>query len=206
MRSIAPAWLAPLLVGSLLVACSGPSERAAPAEDVSADLRVILTTMIEDPARSPLEEVDEAFRDERPVLAADLIEQGAKPATERQLRALRALSLTSAEGRRLRARAVRLYQARFDALELLRGALSRGIGQEDEHLVAAMHADARAQIALVELEDELRRRVPDLDDARSLEPHGPVTPLTPSGDEPLAPRPEHPNEAASDPLDPPDPE
>lgn len=203
--------VAALTAPPMLSGCGEEAPPAAVAEDVQADVRVLLDAVLQDVARLPLQEVDEAIRDERPVLAADLIEQGAKPATERQIERLRALPLTSAEGRRLRARAVRLFRARLDALEHLRVALARGIGQEDGQLLDAMHADAEAQIAIVALEDELARRGPDAREAPSIEGRG-APPRLPSREESLledprpAERPEDPNPGAAEPIAIPEPE
>ncbi|MFO0709203.1 MAG: hypothetical protein U0353_05155 [Sandaracinus sp.] len=190
--------------------CSSGTETPVAREDQDADVRALANQILEDPARLPLDEVDEAIRDERPVLAADLIAQGAQPATERQIAALRALEMTSSEGRRLRSRCVRLYRDRLEALESLRVALSRGIGMEDEQLVTAMHADAQAQIAIVSFQDELARLVPDLQDRPPLEERG-APPRLPSRDDALedpapADRPEDPNPVAGDPIGTPEPE
>ena len=212
-------WIAPLALGGWLalsplamVGCSGEDEVAAPREDLEADARALALAMLEDPARLPLEEVDEAFRDDRPVLAADLIAQGARPATERQIETLRALTITSAEGRRLRSRCVRLYRARVEALEGMREVLSRGTGQEDEALVRAMHADAEAQVALVAFQEELARLAPIEGDERPpLEQRG-APPRLPSREEGTADdprpaeRPEDPNPGAAEPIAPPEPE
>lgn len=211
-RSAARVWisvalaLGPLAMGPLALGaagCSGGEAPSVPAEDVQADVRTLLEAMLDDPARLPLEEVDEAFRDERPVRAADLIEQGAKPATARQIELLRALQMTSAEGRRLRSRAVRAYDARLTALEAMRVVLSRGIGQEDDQLLEAMRADSRAQIAIVDLENELRARLPERDDGPPAETSRLLERGLPTADEPLAVQPEEPNEAAGDPIEPP---
>ena len=212
-------WIGSLALGGWLtlspfvvLGCSGDEQVAAPREDLEADARALATAMLEDPARLPLEEVDEAFRDDRPVLAADLIAQGARPATERQIETIRALVITSAEGRRLRSRCVRLYRARLEALEGMREVLSRGIGQEDEALVRAMHADAEAQVALVAFQDELARLAPIEGEQRPpLEQRG-APPRLPSRDEGTADdptpaeRPEDPNPGAGEPIAPPEPE
>ncbi len=202
---------APVAMPLALASCSSGEDATPQREDLEADARALANAMLEDPARLPLEEVDEAFRDDRPVLAADLITQGARPATERQIERIRALEITSAEGRRLRSRCVRLYRARLTALEGMRDALSRGIGQEDEQLVLAMHADAEAQVAIVAFEDELARLAP-MDDGRPpLEQRGapPQLPGREDGiaDDPSpAERPEDPNPGAAEPIAPPEPE
>ena len=204
--ALAPAPLA----GGLLAGCSGEAEPGGVPEDLQADARALANQLLEDPARLPLEEVDEAIRDERPVLAADLIAQGARPATERQIELLRALRMTSAEGRRLRSRAVRLHRQRLEALDALGTALSRGIGQEDEQLVAAMHTDAEVQVGIVTLQDELAHIVPELEDRPPLEERG-APPRLPSRDgvveDPAgSERPEDPNPGAAEPIGPPEPE
>lgn len=201
--ALAPAW-------GLATACGGDDETAqAVPENVQADVGALARQILEDPAQLSLQEVDGAIRDERPVLAADLIAQGARPATERQIALLRALSMSSAEGRRLRARAVRLYRDRLAALDALAAALSRGIGQEDEQLLAAMHADAEAQVAIVALQAELDRIVPSQEE-RPLEERG-APPRLPSRDDglgddpPSAERPAEPNPSAAEPLVAPEP-
>jgi hypothetical protein len=195
----APAILAAL--ASALFACSPGAEQAAPAEDLQADVRALQGVLADDPATLPLREVDEAIRDDRPVLAADLIRQGAIPATERQIRALEALRPTSAEGRRLRSRCVRLHRDRLRALGTLETALSRGIGHEDDQLLDAMHADAQAQLALVRLNDELGRIVPWDDGRLPLEERGmPRLPSRePVEDEPPT-APDDPNPGAAEPI------
>jgi hypothetical protein len=191
--------------------CSGEGEAPRVPEDLESDVRALANQLLEDPARLPLEEVDEAFREERPVHAADLIVQGARPATERQIELLRALRMTSGEGRRFRSRAVRLHRQRLEALDALSAALSRGIGQEDEQRVEAMHADAEVQVGIVSLQAELARVVPDLEDRPPLEQRG-APPHLPSredgvGEDPTSSeRPEDPNPGAADPLAPPEPE
>lgn len=191
--------------------CSGEAEPTGVPEDLEADVRALANQLLEDPARLPLEEVDEAIRDERPVLAADLIAEGARPATERQIELLRALRMTSAEGRRLRSRAVRLHRQRLEALDALGAALSRGIGQEDEQLVEAMHTDAEVQVGIVSLQAELARVVPELEDRPPLEERG-APPRLPSRDDVVeedpsgTERPEDPNPGAAEPIGPPEPE
>ncbi len=212
------AWRARVLVLAALAlvpasgaGCSGEAEAPAVPEDLQADVRALANQLLEDPARLPLEEVDEAIRDERPVLAADLIAQGARPATERQIELLRALPMTSADGRRFRSRAVRLHRQRLEALAALGAALSRGIGQEDEQLVEAMHADAEVQVGIVSLQAELARVVPELEDRPPLEERG-APPRLPSredgvGEDPTgSERPEDPNPGAAEPIAPPEPE
>lgn len=193
-----------------LPGCGSEAEPTTAPEDLEADVRALANQLLEDPARLPLEEVDEAIRDERPVLAADLIAQGARPGTERQIELLRALRMTSAEGRRFRSRAVRLHRQRLEALAALGAALSRGIGQEDEQLVEAMHADAEVQVGIVSLQAELARVVPELEDRPPLEERG-APPRLPSRDgvveDPAgSERPEDPNPGAAEPIGMPEPE
>lgn len=194
----------------LALACGSEPAPGVP-EDLEADARALADAILEDPARLPLEEVDEAIRDDRPVLAADLIAQGATPATERQIALLSALPMTSGEGRRLRSRCVRLHRDRLRALEGMREALSRGIGHEDDQLLDAMRADAEAQVAIVAFQDELARIVPRADERPPLEQRG-MPPRIPSRDEPggdeppASERPEDPNPGASDPIAVPEPE
>lgn len=193
----------PLVGASLFAGCSS-GEAPPTAEDLEADVRALQATLGDDPATLPLREVDEAIRDDRPVLAADLILQGAVPATRRQIEALEGLRITSNEGRRLRTRCVRLHRDRLRGLEAMRAALSRGIGHEDDQLLDAMRADAEAQMAIVEFQDELGRIVPWDDGRPPLEERGmPRLPSreTPPDEEPSA-RPEEPNPGAADPIAP----
>ncbi|GAB4209878.1 MAG: hypothetical protein OHK0013_29820 [Sandaracinaceae bacterium] len=188
------------VLGVLLVACSSGAEAPAPA-DLQADVRALQNVLGQDPATLPLREVDEAIRDDRPVLAADLIRRGAVPATERQIRAIEALRMTSAEGRRLRSRCVRLHRDRLRALASLEAALSRGIGHEDEQLLDAMHADAEVQVALVRLHDELGRIVPWDDGSPPLEERGvPRLPSREPVEEEPSASPDDPNPGAADPI------
>ncbi len=202
-----PGLLVPgLLVPGLVVlgACSSGEDPAARA-DLEADVRALELTLAEDPATLPLHEVDEAIRDDRPVLAADLILQSAIPATERQIHALEAVRVTSPEGRRLRTRSIRLHRDRIRALQGMRAALARGTGHEDDQLLSAMHADADAQVAIVRFHEELGRIVPWDDGRPPLEERGvPTLPSreVPADEEPIA-RPEDPNPGAAEPIAPP---
>lgn len=203
------AHLGAAFLSALLLGC-GASDSTA-HESVESDVRAIAAVLARDPARLPLSEVDEAIRDDRPVLAADLIARTAIPATERLIEQLAALEPTSSEGRRLRNRAVRAHRDRIEALRSLEGALARGVGQEDERLLDAMRADARAQMAIVALEDELNRLVPHVLERAPLEERSAFPPPSPPTrervleDEPTPERPEEPNPGAAEPIPSPEP-
>jgi len=141
-------------IASLVVACSGSGQDSS-APTIEADAIALQTILGADPARSILHDVDEAVRAERPVMAAELIEQAALPAVERHVQELLRAQVTTQDGRRLRDRAVRLHRARRTALERYGRALARGIGTEDEELLSALDAYGDAEREILQLHDDL---------------------------------------------------
>jgi hypothetical protein len=193
-----------LLVLHLAVACSSGEEHAGPSADTQAEARAIQQVLADTTALAALTDVDEAIRDDRPALAADLIARGAIPETERQIRVLETLEIGSADGRRFRTRAIRLHRDRLRALALMQTAFARGAGHEDSLWMDAIHADSEAQVALVHFEEELMRiaPLPEQQESNELEQRG--LPPMPSRDVPLEEaleeHPGDPNPGAAEPI------
>ena len=191
------------LVALHLVACSSGETPVGPSADTQAEVRA-MQQVLEDPTvLSALTDVDEAIRDDRPALAADLIARGAMPETERQIRSLELLSIETPEGRRFRTQAIRLHRDRLRALSLMQAAFARGTGHEDDAWLEAIHADSEAQVALVHFEEELSRISPLPENTTNeLEQRG--LPSTPSREvpleEPLDDQPGQPNPGAAEPI------
>jgi hypothetical protein len=139
------------------VACSGGSSESAAEATVQGDVMVLQEILGTDPARVILGEVDHAVDSDRPVMAADLIDDAALPAVGRQIERLEEAEVGTTDGRRLRTRAVRLYRARATALETYRDALARGAGTEDMTLLDAIRAYGDAEAEITTLHDELAR-------------------------------------------------
>jgi len=139
---------------SLTLACSGGTQQEGGAT-MEDDVVVLQTILGTDPARTILHDVDEAVRAERPVMAAELIQQAALPAVQRHVEEFQHARLGTPDGRRLRDRAVRLHRARRDALERYARALARGIGSEDEELLAGLDAYGDAERDILRLHDDL---------------------------------------------------
>lgn len=142
-------------LSSLALACSGSSSGERAGATVEDDAIVLQTILGTDPARTILHDVDEAIRAERPVMAAELIQQAALPAVRRHIEEFQHARVATQEGRRLRDRAIRLHRARRDALERYANALARGIGTEDEELLAGLDAYGDAEREILRLHDDL---------------------------------------------------
>ena len=142
------------LASCLLTACECEHETQAPLSE-RQDVATLQAALTEDPAQLVLDEVDDAVARQRPVIAADLIEDAAIPAVRRHIRMLQDLDLHTREGQTLRTRATRLMRERVTALEHWRDALARGIGHEDERLLDALHENAEAERAIAAFHTEL---------------------------------------------------
>jgi len=191
------------LVALHLAACSSGEAPAGPSAGTQAEVRAIQQVLEDPTVLSALTEVDEAIRDDRPALAADLIARGVVPETERQIRTLETLSIDTPEGRRFRTQAIRLHRDRLRALNLMQAAFVRGTGHEDDAWMDAIHADSEAQVALVHFEEELARIAPLPENTTNeLEQRG-LAP-TPSREvpleEPLDDTPGQPNPSAAEPI------
>lgn len=193
-----------LIALHLMVACSSGNETpAGPSADTQAEVRAIQQVLDDPTALGALTDVDEAIRDDRPALAADLIARGAMPETERQIHVLETLSIETPEGRRLRTQAIRLHRDRLRALTLMQTAFARGTGHEDEQWMEAIHADSEAQVALVHFDRDLGRIAPrEVEETNELEQRG--LPTTPSREvpleDPLDVHPGDPNPGAAEPI------
>lgn len=145
-----------LLAGTMVLAsaCSG-GDASGPSPSVEADVEQLQEVLGSDPSRAVLREIEDAVDSERPVMAAEMIEQAGVPSVRRQIERLQAAGVTTQEGRRLRTRAVRVHRARLSALESYGQLLARGIGTEDTELLEAMHTYADAELEIVALYDDL---------------------------------------------------
>lgn len=142
-----------------LVACGDGEAETAAAVAAVADARAIAEVIAVDPAADVLEDVSDAIDTDRPVLAADLLDEVGLPAMRRAVTNLEAVAVTSADGRTIRARAVRLYRARVSAYEDYQRLLMRGL-VDDESLLDALDAVSENERELLALQRELRTLAP----------------------------------------------
>lgn len=149
----------------LVLACGSSDEGAAAVGSLVSDALALQEILGTDRSRAVLREVDEAVAAERPVLAATLIEEAAIPEVRRQAERLASAPVATHEGRRLRARAVRIHRSLVRGLELYRDALARGSGVEDMTLLEALEARREAEVDLIRLHDELAQIRPLAPDA-----------------------------------------
>jgi hypothetical protein len=190
----------------LLAACECEHVEAVPAGERD-DVERLQAALTEDPAQLVLDEVDDAVARQRPVIAADLLEEAAIPAVRRHIEALQALQLGSSQGNTLRTRAIRLMRNRATALGHWHDALARGIGHDDEVLLDALHETAEAERAIGELLAELATIRPletgegVADREGALEGLPPLEPPTSGdGDDTVTP-PSEPDPHGADPID-----
>jgi hypothetical protein len=151
--------------------CSGEGAGSS-AGSIEADVIVLQEILGSDPARTVLGEVEQAVDDERPVLAASLIDEAALPRTRDQIERLEGAPAGTPEGRDLRTRAVRVHRARASALELYRDALQRGIGTEDMQLMDALRAYREAETDILALHaalEEIRPLAPEVEERQRRE-------------------------------------
>ncbi len=134
-------------------------EGSATAAGFEADARAIAEIVATDPAAPVLDDVDDAIDTDRPVLASDLLTELGLPTLRRQVTRLEDLRPTTAEGRTLRARAVRLYRARVTAYESYRAALVRGL-VDDDALLDALDAVSANEREILTLQYDLAAIVP----------------------------------------------
>jgi len=140
-----------------LFACAcktGPTPEEQRA--IEGDVRALQDAMGADATPNSLAEVDRAVAEDKPVLAATLLANGAIPAARQQVSAIEAITVQSDRGAKLRTEALRVYRRREAALEVYRRALERGV-VEDESLVHALHAQRTAEEALVALDRKLEK-------------------------------------------------
>ena len=189
-----------------LAACECDHTEPVPQSELD-DVARLQAALVEDPAQMVLDEVDDAVARQRPVIAADLLEDAALPAVRRHIEALQQVEMTTPQGQTLRTRAIRLMRVRAGALEHWRDALARGIGHEDEQLLDALHDTAEAEHAIAEFHAELAAIRPletgsePLDRSGALEGLPPLEPPTSgSGDDTVTP-PSEPDPHGADPID-----
>ncbi|MCC7542961.1 MAG: hypothetical protein IT379_42490 [Deltaproteobacteria bacterium] len=151
-----------LLLAALLgVACSsGP---AAPSPGARADARNLARTLASDSATSTaLERVDRMVGEQRPVAAAEQLRSHAIPACERTLRAIRAVAITTAEGRVLKDMLLDTYARRIAAMRAYADQLATT--EETIELLEALRAHRRREEqtarAMLEVESTARGEQP----------------------------------------------
>ncbi len=199
--------LAPLLAIAALAGCECSSTPPTPPAELD-DVQHLQAALVEDPAQLVLDEVDEAVARQRPVIAADLLDDAAIPAVRRHIQALQALELGTPRGQTLRTRAIRLMRTRVTALEHWRDALARGIGHEDEELVGALHETAEAEHAIAMFHQELAAirpletgGAPETDHSGVLEGLPPMAPPTSGEGADTVTPPSEPDPHGADPID-----
>ncbi len=169
------------LFACALVACGHDGGRAEdgehepPPPDLVTEVRALQRVITDDPALTPLEDVDDAIRQQRPVLAAQLLETGAIPAAERQVEALEGTRVTTPEARRFRRGLIDAYRRRIDALDTWKGVLAQG-GEEDLALVDAMSAVRAADEAVLDIDHQMQevRPIPEADTKAKRAPRPPT--------------------------------
>lgn len=145
--------LATLALAVLVLACGGEDtstgepEAVEAAPSLVAGVESLQRMMTADPALGALADVDRAIDEDKPVLAARLLDTGAVPATRTQIERLRELELPSRQASELRDEAITLYEARLASLELYARALERGM-VEDFGLLAAISSQREAEQAM----------------------------------------------------------
>ncbi len=191
----------------LLASCEcDPTPPRAPLSE-REDVARLQGALTEDPAQLVLDEVDDAVARQRPVIAADLLDDAAIPAVRRHIEAIQALELSTSNGNTLRTRAIRLLNARRRSLEHWRDALARGIGHDDEVLLDALHEAGEAERAIAAFHVELSAIRP-LDPGAGPTDHSGVLeglpalepPASGDGDDTVSP-PAEPDPHGADPVD-----
>ncbi|MCZ7684365.1 MAG: hypothetical protein M5U28_38575 [Sandaracinaceae bacterium] len=135
-----------------------------------ADVHALRGLMIDDPAERPLGEVERVAPD-RPVLAARMLATGALPAARRQVTRVREATMTTPEGRSLARRLARAYEQRVRGLEAWHGYLEDGAIDESQHL-ESLTTRRQAEVAVMELDQEMERYVPTEPRARGSRDEG----------------------------------
>lgn len=190
----------------VLASCECDHSAPVPQSELD-DVERLQNALTEDPAQLVLDEVDDAVARQRPVIAADLLDEAAIPAVRRHIAAIQALELGTSQGQTFRTRAVRLLRARATSLEHWRDALARGIGHDDEELLDALHEAGEAEHAIAEFLTELAAIRPletgqaPIDHSGVLEDLPPLAPpATTEGDDTVTP-PSEPDPHGADPID-----
>ncbi len=143
-----PSGLAGLAIAlaGLMVACE--EEAAGPAPAVVDEANALRLVIVQDPAQGPLQEVERAMTQRRPVLAAQLLRTGAIPAARRQVERVEATRVREAALVAARRRTLAAYRDRVAALERYERVLVRG-GTDDAELAASLHDQSAAERELL---------------------------------------------------------
>lgn len=137
-----------LVAVSLLIGCeSGPPPEL---RDEVALLRQILE---DDPAASSIDEA-ERIANERPVHAAELLEETAIPAARRQAARAREVEVASEEGRAYARRLAEAYAKRVRGLEQWQGYLEDA-ATDDAALLTSITTLREASVELVQLDRDM---------------------------------------------------
>jgi hypothetical protein len=144
------------LAGSLWIAgCDeGHPEVAPESPEMRSDREALREIVATDAAAGPLEEVENMISVGRPVLAAELLHNGAIPAAHRQVERVVAFEPTTDIGASLKREALDVYGGRVEALGAYQRALERG-QVDDLILLDAIGGVRRATTALLELDRKL---------------------------------------------------
>ncbi|MCS6856225.1 MAG: hypothetical protein NZM37_00800 [Sandaracinaceae bacterium] len=140
----------------LVIAC-GCSRGEGKGVSVQAEVQAFAHQLDRDPAWPFLQDVDQAIEEERPVLASQILENGAIPATKRWADEIAAMRFETLEARRLRERFLRLLKLRHRTLEAMRRALEEGLGMEEGEAkwVEALHEHTRVELEIASFYREI---------------------------------------------------
>lgn len=145
---LSPGLLLPVLLVPALLALGCDDDAPSPA--LRADVATLRGVLLEDTAGGPIAEV-ERVADGRPVLGARLLASGAIPAARQQLERVRALAMTSEEGRGFQKTLADAYEARLRGLDAWHGYLNDG-AIDDLALLDAMTTMREADQAVLQLD------------------------------------------------------
>lgn len=120
------------------------------------DARLIQAVMSKDEASAVLSDVDARVDEERPYLAAQLLEASALPVANAQLTRARTLRVTTTWGTEQLSRLIKAYQDRVAALVEYDRVLNSG-AKDDRAVLHALTTQHAAQKALVAVATELER-------------------------------------------------
>lgn len=195
------------LAALVLAACECDHSEPVPQSERD-DVALLQAALTEDPAQMVLDEVDDAVARQRPVIAADLLDDAAIPAVRRHIQTILHLDLQTREGNTFKTQALRLLRARLTSLEHWRDALARGIGHEDDQLIDALHETGTAERDIAAFHSELAEIRPletggvTEDRSEALEGLPPLQepPASGAGDDTETP-PSEPDPHGADPID-----
>ncbi len=140
-----------LVAMASLAGCGGEPE--GPSPTLLDDITTLRQVVIANPAANPIASAERAA-DDRAVLASRLLQSGAIPAARRQIEAVQAAEVGSAEGRGWKERLETAYRLRVDGLEQWRTFLAAE-GRDEEQLLEATSTLRRAEVSVVQIDLEM---------------------------------------------------